>query len=269
MPIKHLSWGYNGRHMRRLSGVAVIAPPEFVSATTNEAGTIITITFNKKMADPTGKHAQFTVNDGAANAVTAVALNATTTKIDLTLTNAIEHGDTVTVAYTAGTVASADGGVLASLAAQSVTNIALEQLVPTMTSNDLPSGTASASSEFATSYLAYMAFDKTTSMWSSAIFSPPHWLSYLFTEQKTIKQYALTARGDTATDGMAKDWTFDGWDGSAWISLDSRTNEANWELGERRVFTVTNTTAYIKYRIYITANYGRTTTQFCEFEMFG
>lgn len=119
MPIKHLTWGM-GR-LRRLAGGA--DAPTFVSATTNEAGTIVTVTFSKEMADPTGKHASFTVNDGAANAVTAVALNATTTKIDLTLTNAVEYGDAVAVAYTKGTVESADGGVLDSFAAQSVTNV--------------------------------------------------------------------------------------------------------------------------------------------------
>jgi uncharacterized repeat protein (TIGR02059 family) len=96
--------------------------PTFVSATTNTAGTVVTVTFSKTMADPTGKHAQFTVNDGASNTVTAVALNVNTAKIDLTLTNAIDNGDTVTVAYTAGTVLSADGGVLASFTAQAVTN---------------------------------------------------------------------------------------------------------------------------------------------------
>lgn len=122
MPIKHLAWGITGRHMRKLAGGVVIEPPEFVSATTNESGTIITVAFSKEMADPTGKHAQFTVNDGAANAVTAVALNADATKIDLTLTNAIENGDTVTMAYTKGDVESADGGVLDTFSAQSVTN---------------------------------------------------------------------------------------------------------------------------------------------------
>ena len=102
---------------------SVVDPPTFVSATTNEAGTLVTVTFSKTMADPTGYHAQFAVNDGASNAVTACVLNATTTKIDLTLTNAIDNGDTVTVAYTAGDVTSADTGILATFGAESVSNI--------------------------------------------------------------------------------------------------------------------------------------------------
>ena len=106
-----------------LASAESIPAPVYVSATTNEAGTIITVTFDKTMADPSGKHAQFAVNDGSANAVTAAALNGTTTKIDLTLTNSIEVGDTVTVAYTAGTVVADDGGILESFSAESVTNI--------------------------------------------------------------------------------------------------------------------------------------------------
>ena len=38
--------------------------PTVVSAATNAAGTIISITFNKAMADPTGKHTQFTYQIG-------------------------------------------------------------------------------------------------------------------------------------------------------------------------------------------------------------
>lgn len=104
---------------RKKSGVSA---PTFVSAETNEAGTVVTVEFDKEMADPSGKHAQFAVDDGAANAVTAAALNEDTTKIDLTLTNVIENGDTVTVSYTAGDVEAADGGVLGDFEAESVTN---------------------------------------------------------------------------------------------------------------------------------------------------
>ena len=42
-------------------------PPTFISAATNLDGTVITITFNKFMNDPTGKHGEFSykVNGGA------------------------------------------------------------------------------------------------------------------------------------------------------------------------------------------------------------
>jgi len=100
------------------------APPTFVSAATNVAGTVITITFNKAMADPASKHGEFSFKIGAAGRTfSAAALNATTTKIDLTVSGAaIAGGDTVTVSYTAGSVTAADGGVLASFTDQPVTN---------------------------------------------------------------------------------------------------------------------------------------------------
>jgi kelch-like protein 17 (actinfilin)/kelch-like protein 18 len=104
------------------SAKTLAAPPTFVSATTNTAGTVITATFSKTMADPSGKHAQFEADDGATNAITAAALNATTTKIDLTVTRTIDYGDTVTLDYTKGTVLAADGGILASFTNQAVTN---------------------------------------------------------------------------------------------------------------------------------------------------
>jgi uncharacterized repeat protein (TIGR02059 family) len=103
----------------------ISAPPTFSSAATNAAGTVITITFNKNMADPSGKHAQFTykINGGTAQNFSAAALNASITKIDLTCSGtAIAYGNTITVSYTAGSVVAADGGVLASFTNQPVTN---------------------------------------------------------------------------------------------------------------------------------------------------
>jgi PGF-pre-PGF domain-containing protein len=101
------------------------APPTFVSAQTSGDGTKIIITFSKAMANPAGKHGQFTykVNGGVAQSFSAAALNATTTNIDLTTAGtAISVGDTVTVSYTVGTVVAADSGVLATFTNQAVTN---------------------------------------------------------------------------------------------------------------------------------------------------
>ncbi|MFC5471841.1 SwmB domain-containing protein [Cohnella suwonensis] len=98
-------------------------PPAFVSATTNAAGTIVTVTFDKAMADPAGKHGQFTVNvNGVPNSVTAATLNSTPTKIELTLANPVTYGQSVTIGYSAGTVTAEDTGVLATFAPQNVTN---------------------------------------------------------------------------------------------------------------------------------------------------
>ena len=102
----------------------VYAPPTVSSAATNASGTTVSITFNKAMASPAGDQSQFTVHvDAGTDTVTAAALHAgDNTTIDLTLTTPILHGQTVTVDYTAGTVTSADTGILASFSGQSVTN---------------------------------------------------------------------------------------------------------------------------------------------------
>lgn len=121
-------WAYKGTVV-----VAAMPAPTFVSAATNLAGTVLSVTFSKAMVNPAGKHAQFTVlTNGAANPVTAAALNADTKKIDLTLTNPVVFGNTVTVNYTAGTVAAADSGLLATFAAQTVT-IPKQVTTPTVT----------------------------------------------------------------------------------------------------------------------------------------
>jgi hypothetical protein len=113
------------------------AGPTFVSATTNTAGTVVTVTFSKIMADPAGDQSQFTVLlNGTADTVSAAALNGTNNKIDLTLTNPVYEGDTVTVAYTAGTVVAADTGVLATFGAQSVTNASTVPLIISVVVSD-------------------------------------------------------------------------------------------------------------------------------------
>jgi len=100
------------------------AAPTFSSAATSTDGTKITITFSKAMANPSGKHAQFSFKIGVTGRTFyAAALNADTAKIDLTVDGAaIANGDVVTVSYTKGTVLAADGGVLESFTDQTVTN---------------------------------------------------------------------------------------------------------------------------------------------------
>jgi PKD repeat protein len=108
-----------------MASYTYVAAPTFVSAATNTAGTVISITFNKAMANPAGDQGQFTysINGGTAQPFGAAALDSTNTIIDLTTSGtAIAYGNTVTVNYTAGSVASADGGYLATFNNQPVTN---------------------------------------------------------------------------------------------------------------------------------------------------
>ncbi len=103
---------------------AAPAAPILDSASTNNEGTKIKLVFTKAMADPKEKHGEFSVSvNGVDNPVTAAAADKNNDKgINLTLKTAVESGDTITVAYTEGSILSADGEALASFTAQSVVN---------------------------------------------------------------------------------------------------------------------------------------------------
>ncbi|MGB7605285.1 MAG: S-layer homology domain-containing protein [Lutisporaceae bacterium] len=105
-----------------LAGSDIYTAPVLHDAGTNADGTKVVLSFDKAMADPTGKHAQFSVVFGGGNAVTSAMLGTDTKTIELTVTTPITYGQTVTVGYTPGTIAAADGGMLVAFANQTVTN---------------------------------------------------------------------------------------------------------------------------------------------------
>lgn len=145
----------------------------------------------------------------------------------------------------------------------------LPNLIPTMTSNTTPNGIASASSEANEGNMAWHSMDKDiTTKWTGE--GTPSWLAYEFISSKIIIQYTIIgciAEQETYT---PKDWTFAGWNGSIWITLDTQNNQIGWVTGEKRTFPISNTIPYIKYRINITANNGHATyVTVVEIEMMG
>ncbi|WP_219640644.1 discoidin domain-containing protein [Cohnella sp. CFH 77786] len=142
----------------------------------------------------------------------------------------------------------------------SAADVYTNDLIPTMTSNSTPSGRASASSEYSTTYQAYRAFNDAASEsygWVANGFSSPQWLEYDFDTPKTISKYTLKAEYPNEIPGayMPKTWDFQAFDDttSTWVTLDSRSNQPDWPAGTKREFTFANTKAYSKYRLYITA----------------
>ena len=118
--------------------VTALVSPTFSSATTNTAGTTINITFSKAMNSPAGDQGQFnySINGGTAQPFSAAALDSNTNIIDLTTSGtAIAYGNIVTINYTAGSVTSTDGGVLASFNNQPVTNAMVPYVVPWVNAN--------------------------------------------------------------------------------------------------------------------------------------
>lgn len=121
-----------------VSTVTVLAAPTVVStAVTNDGN--VSITFSKEITNP-GIASEFTVTvDGEPVGVSGVALAGQVTKIKLTLAAPITDGNQmVTVAYTkdaaaANQVAAADGSVLATFGAQTVTNGLVNAVAPLIT----------------------------------------------------------------------------------------------------------------------------------------
>lgn len=141
-------------------------------------------------------------------------------------------------------------------------------LIPTMTSNTAPTGTASASSIISTSYDAFQAFDKNNdTIWYSNT-NVPQWIAYDFGTATVVNKYTIRAyTGGSNQPNCLKSWTFEGWDGSNWIVLDSATNHPGWSAHELRSYPIPNSTPYQKYRVNITANQGGPRVLLEEIEM--
>ncbi|MGG4461741.1 discoidin domain-containing protein [Brevibacillus porteri] len=130
-------------------------------------------------------------------------------------------------------------------------------LIPAMTSNDSPSGLASASSEWSANHKAYRAFDDKddTYGWGTAGGTIKGWLQYEFPEPKKISKYTVKSR-DVYKGESPKDWTFEAFDGQEWIVLDTQTNQTGWATNYKRDYTFNNDNFYKQYRINITSNNG-------------
>ncbi|WP_292509313.1 hypothetical protein [Mesorhizobium sp.] len=119
---------------------------------------------------------------------------------------------------------------------------------PLMTNNTTPTGTVADSSGSAD---AYEVFDRTNV--SSLSFGTTNgYVSYDFAGAvtKVCDAYWIRAGGTRAPVA----WDFQGFDGTNWISLDSRTTETAWSRSEVRFYEFQNETAYQSYRLNITTS---------------
>lgn len=136
------------------------------------------------------------------------------------------------------------------------TNAPSSNLIPIMTSNTAPSGVASASSNSAT---AFQAFDgvtafvntDTTSGWRSTTGAIPGWLQYKFSAAQLADHYSITCwKGNYSA---PRDFKLQGsQNGTAWTDLDTKSG-LNWFDGETKSFQFENTTAYLYYRLSVSA----------------
>jgi len=150
-------------------------------------------------------------------------------------------------------------------------------LIPAMTDYTVPSGVASADSEYTNGYPAWRPFNQQTNSefyaWlpeidpgNSPFPRQTGWLAYEFPAPVVVRRYEITgcANHDVGSlSGLPKDWTFEGWDGAAWIVLNTHTNGS----GEG-VYSFSNGTSYIRYRLNVTATQTTNGLQIGNLQMF-
>lgn len=131
--------------------------------------------------------------------------------------------------------------------------------IPDMISDTAPSGTAAASSNNAT---AWQTMDRDPSTFWINTGGGTDWISYTYAAPKIIVGYSVQSPSGTpigsepAVIRAPKTWAFEAFDGTNWIVLDSQFGQSNWSDSEIRYYRFNNTTAYIAYRINITAANG-------------
>lgn len=137
-------------------------------------------------------------------------------------------------------------------------------VVPTMTSNTAPSGTASASTVYndLTMYAPCNAFNKTNTgdgdCWVSKTTGYPQWIMYTYPAGIIAKvtKYAITNRNCPTSIESAKSWQLQGSnDGENWDVLHIVENDVNNNQSARREYDVTSPDYYNSYRLYITDGY--------------
>lgn len=144
-------------------------------------------------------------------------------------------------------------------------SVVLVDQVPSMTSNSTPVGVVATSSQFDATRQGYMTFDDVlenpaSSRWITVNGTNTGWISYDFGSGQTriITYYSMVGGGPSEDmTRVPKTWTFEGSNNnSTWTTIDTQTNAPAWAAGEKRTYTVSNTTAYRYYRINVSANQG-------------
>lgn len=140
---------------------------------------------------------------------------------------------------------------------------------PIMQSNTLPSGIVSASSQHSATYAPWKAFDrKITNNDSWVANESSGWIAYEFPNAVAITRYAIVSPESNRVDRVPKKWTFEAWNGSQWLVLDSQENEVDWTGYEKRMFGLTNTQKYLKYRLNISESNSDSLMYLSELELY-
>lgn len=151
-----------------------------------------------------------------------------------------------------------------------------QDLIPFMSSNTYPSGTASVSSSYSSYYDAYKALDyESSGTWTGWISTPTgtftnQWLAYEFDEDITILGYKISPQ-ISIIDRSPKNWKLQAWDGSSWQTLDNRSNYSgsDWQNENTKLFSIHYPKRYRKYRLYVEEVNGSDVVSIRNFEIIG
>lgn len=137
---------------------------------------------------------------------------------------------------------------------------ATETAIPQMTSNTLPSGRAFGSSEYNTSTLPYVAFDRVEG--TGAFVTKDNlggYLGYEFVNPIRVGKYAIRSTNNVNEfNRLPKDWTFEGSnDGISWTILDTQVNQI-WTTAtyNEYIIAISKAENYRIYRLNWSANGG-------------
>ncbi|MGN4125095.1 Ig-like domain-containing protein [Lysinibacillus sphaericus] len=151
-----------------------------------------------------------------------------------------------------------------------------ENLIPTMTSDESEFGKASSSSNHVETP-SWKAFDGIEyynsggANYAWGTLEKTGWLAYEFSSPKAISKYVIHNQGSWP-ELFPNTWTFEAWDGSNWIVLDSHSNVTvdDWRKNPKQSFTFENSSYYNKYRVNITltnSKYHAVNTAISELQM--
>lgn len=141
---------------------------------------------------------------------------------------------------------------------QSIGKHNINRGVPKLSSANQDGYEITASSQCDGGHAGYLAFDDNMqTRWASAANEGNSWLQVKLPTAMAFNAVKIAPRGDGYLDQAPSTFQIQGSnDGENWDVLDSETGISWSTLGELRVFLFENETAYLYYRLYITANQG-------------
>lgn len=138
-------------------------------------------------------------------------------------------------------------------------------LTPIMTSANTPSGVVTASS-FRTGDDPYKAFDRSTTIWSTAT-NTNQWIQYEFPEQVKLYNYSITS--SATVNQSPKDFNLlASTNGVDYVTIDERRNIYNYNP-LKQSFRITNSDYYKYYKLEVLNNNGNSVMSIVELEMVG